>query len=177
MKCYNLSYQLEVKKWKVSFQVANSKVRVFLFPFWVTNSKLEKKIVLRVSTNSKLEKKLYFELVTRWLCSYFFCFWVTNSKLENKIFHFELLTRSLNFYFLKFSFLSSVFLLKLWWTELKSQLKVCQFLYGLQLQNDKKNNLRTSKLNKDLSHIKCFQCCLSIENYLETKWLRKMKQM
>ena len=98
MKCYTLSYQLEVKKWKVSFQVANSKVRVFLFPFRVTKS--------------KLEKKLHFELVTPWLCSFVFCFWVTNSKLENKIFHFELLTRSLNFYFFNFSFLSNVFLLK-----------------------------------------------------------------
>ena len=35
---------------------------------------------------------------------------------------------------------------------------------GLQLKNDKKNNLNTSKLNKDLSKIECFQCCLSVEN-------------
>ena len=45
---------------------------------------------------------------------------------------------------------SNVFLLKLGWTELKRGLKGCQFLNGLQLKNDKKNNLRTSKLNKDL---------------------------
>ena len=42
-------------------------------------------------------------------------------------------------------------------------MKGCQFVYGLQLKNDKKNNLRTSKLNKDLSQIECFQCCLSIK--------------
>ena len=75
---------------------------------------------------------------------------------------------------------SNVFLLKLWWTELKSGLKSCQFLSGLQLKNDKTNNVRTSKLNKDLSQIEYFQCCLSIENsnsvfYFETKWLHKMK--
>ena len=57
----------------------------------------------------------------------------------------------------------------------KSELKVCQFLNGPKLKNDKKNNLRTSKLNKDLSQIECFQCRLSIENsnsvsfYFETK--------
>ena len=59
-------------------------------------------------------------------------------------------------------------------------MKVCQFLNGLQWQNDKndkKNNLKTSKLNKNLSQIECFQCCLSIvfnSNsvfYFETKWL------
>ena len=54
------------------------------------------------------------------------------------------------------------------------ELKVCQFLNVLQLKNDKKNNLRTSMLNKDLSQIECFQCCLSVENsnsvfYFETK--------
>ena len=60
-------------------------------------------------------------------------------------------------------------------------MKGCQFLNSLQLKNDKKNNLRTSKLNKDLSQIECFQCCLPIENsnrvsfYFETKWLRRMK--
>ena len=54
---------------------------------------------------------------------------------------------------------SNVFLLKLRSTELKSELKGCQFLNDLQLTNDKKNNLITSKLNKDLSQIKCFQCC------------------
>ena len=43
-------------------------------------------------------------------------------------------------------------------------MKDCQFLNGLQLKNDKKNNLRTSKLNKDLSQIEYSQCCLSIEN-------------
>ena len=32
-------------------------------------------------------------------------------------------------------------------------MKGCQFLNGLQLKNDKKKNLRTSKLNKDLSQI------------------------
>ena len=32
-------------------------------------------------------------------------------------------------------------------------MKGCQFLDGLQLKNDKKNNLRTSKSNKDLSQI------------------------
>ena len=75
---------------------------------------------------------------------------------------------------------SNVFLLKLWWTELKSDLKGCEFLNGLQLKNDKKNNLITSKLNKDLSQIECFQCCLSTENsnsvsfHFETKWLRRM---
>ena len=46
---------------------------------------------------------------------------------------------------------SNVFLLKLSWRELNSELKVCQFLNGLHLMNDKKNNFRTSKLNKDLS--------------------------
>ena len=45
---------------------------------------------------------------------------------------------------------SNIFLLKLGWTEVKSELKGCQFLNGLQLKNDKMNNLRTSKLNKDL---------------------------
>ena len=51
----------------------------------------------------------------------------------------------------------------------------------LQLKNDKKSNLRTSKLNKDLSQIKCFQCCFSTENshsvsfYFETKWLCRME--
>ena len=44
------------------------------------------------------------------------------------------------------------------------ELEVCQFLNVLQLKNDKKNNLRTSMLNKDLSQIECFQCCLSVEN-------------
>ena len=63
--------------------------------------------------------------------------------------------------------------LKLRWTELKNELKDCQFLNGLQLKNDKKSNLRTSKLNKDLSQIECFQYYLSIENlnsvfYFET---------
>ena len=59
----------------------------------------------------------------------------------------------------------NVSLLKIWWTELKSELKGCQcFLNGLLLKNDKINNLRTSKLNKDLSQIECFQCCLSTEN-------------
>ena len=58
-------------------------------------------------------------------------------------------------------------------------MKVCQLLDGLQLKNDKNNNLRTPKLNKDLSQIECFQCCLSIENsnsvfYFETKWLRRI---
>ena len=43
-------------------------------------------------------------------------------------------------------------------------MKGCQFLNGIQLKNDKKNNLRTPKLNKKLSKIECFQCCLSIEN-------------
>ena len=67
-------------------------------------------------------------------------------------------------------------MLKLWWTEVASELKGCQFLNGLQLKNGKKNNLRTSKLNKDLSQIEWFQCCLSTENsnsvsfYFETKW-------
>ena len=59
---------------------------------------------------------------------------------------------------------SNVFLVNLWWTELKSELKSCQFLNVLQLKNNKKNNLRAWKLNKDLSQIECFQCCLSIEN-------------
>ena len=45
---------------------------------------------------------------------------------------------------------SNVFSLKLGWTKLKSELKGCQFLNGLQLKNDKKNNFRTSELNKDL---------------------------
>ena len=35
-------------------------------------------------------------------------------------------------------------------TELKPELKVCQFVNGLQLKNDKNNNLRRSNLNKDL---------------------------
>ena len=64
----------------------------------------------------------------------------------------------------RLTIISNVFLLKLWRTELKNELKVCQFLNILQLKNAKKNNLRTSKLNKDLSQIQCFQCCLSIEN-------------
>ena len=58
----------------------------------------------------------------------------------------------------------NVSLLKIWWTELKSELKGCQCLNGLLFKNDKINNLRTSKLNKDLSQIECFQCCLSTEN-------------
>ena len=36
-------------------------------------------------------------------------------------------------------------------------MKDCQFLNGLQFKNDKKNNLRTSKLNKGLSQIECYQ--------------------
>ena len=52
---------------------------------------------------------------------------------------------------------SNVFPLKLWWTELKSELKGCHFLNGLKLKNDKKNNSRTSKLNKDLSQIEFFK--------------------
>ena len=51
-------------------------------------------------------------------------------------------------------------------------MKGCQFLNGLQVKNDKKNNLRTSKLNKDLSQIECFQCCLSIENSNSTFTLK-----
>ena len=43
-------------------------------------------------------------------------------------------------------------------------MKGCQFLNGLQLKNDTKDNLRTSRLNKDLSQIEYFQCCLSIQN-------------
>ena len=48
--------------------------------------------------------------------------------------------------------------------ERKSKLRGSQFLNGLQLKNDTKNNLRTSKLNKDVSQIEYFQCCLSKEN-------------
>ena len=43
-------------------------------------------------------------------------------------------------------------------------MKGYQFLYGPQPKNDQSNNLITSKLNKDLSKIECFQCLLSIEN-------------
>ena len=62
---------------------------------------------------------------------------------------FELLTRSQKF-------------------QMKSFILSFIFLHGLQLQNDKKNNLRTSKVIKDLSQIE-FSLLLSAENYLETK--------
>ena len=53
-------------------------------------------------------------------------------------------------------------------------MKVCQFLNGLQFKNDKKNNLRTPKLNKDLSQIEWFQCYLSKENPNSVFYLKLM---
>ena len=43
---------------------------------------------------------------------------------------------------------SKVFPLKLWWTELKSELKVCQFQNGLQLKNYKKKSLKNIKIKQ-----------------------------
>ena len=44
--------------------------------------------------------------------------------------------------------------------SIQNELKGCQN----KLRMTKRRKLRTSKLNKDLSTIECFQCCLSIEN-------------
>ena len=57
---------------------------------------------------------------------------------------FELLTRSQKF-------------------QMKSFILSFIFLHGLQLQNDKKNNLRTSKVIKDLSQIEFFIVAISRE--------------
>ena len=48
-------------------------------------------------------RKLHFELLTRSLNFYFFRFRVTNSSLKNKKFHFELIIRRVQFYFLTFN--------------------------------------------------------------------------
>ena len=58
----------------------------------------------------------------------FFCFRVTNSKLQNKNIHFELLTRSLNFYFLLTEEQNRSNR-----TKLKSELKDYKFLNRLQM--------------------------------------------
>ena len=51
-------------------------------------------VTLRVTNSKSKNKKFHFELLTRRLNFYFFYFRVTNSKLKNKKLHFELLTRS-----------------------------------------------------------------------------------
>ena len=47
--------------------------------------------------------------------------------------------------------------------QMKSFILSFIFLHGLQLQNDKKNNLRTSKVIKDLSQIEFFIVAISRE--------------
>ena len=46
----------------------------------------------------------------------------------------------------------------------KKWIEILSILNGIKLKNDKKNDLRTSKLKKHLLQIECFQRCLSTEN-------------
>ena len=70
------SYLLDFVKYQIKLRVTNSKYKLLFFYFGVTNLKLveKQKVALRV-TNLKLESiKFHFELLTRWLNFYFFAF-------------------------------------------------------------------------------------------------------
>ena len=70
------SYLLDFVKYQIKLRVTNSKYKLLFFYFGVTNLKLveKQKVAFRV-TNLKLESiKFHFELLTRWLNFYFFAF-------------------------------------------------------------------------------------------------------